>query len=33
MKKEIHSSANFRATMTVLTLSVAIAFIIKKYTK
>lgn len=33
MKKKIHSSANFRATVTVLVLSVAITVMIKKYTK
>ncbi len=33
MKKEIHTTANFRATMTVIVVSIAIAAIIKKYTK
>lgn len=33
MKKKIHASANFRATVTVLVLSVAITAMIKKYTK
>lgn len=33
MKKEIHATANFRATVTVIAVSVAIAAIIRKYTK
>ncbi len=33
MKKELRSAANFRASLTIITLSVAIALIIKKYTK
>lgn len=33
MKKEIHSAANFRATVTVLVISIAIVGVIKKYTK
>lgn len=33
MKKEIHSAANFRATVTILVISIAITAMIKKYTK
>lgn len=33
MKKEMRSSANFRATVTVIVVSIAIAAMIKKYTK
>ena len=33
MKKEIYSAANFRATLTIITVSVAITVMIKKYTK
>ena len=33
MKKKIHSSANFRATLTIMVLSAAITAMIKKYTK
>ncbi len=33
MKKAIHSTANFRATLTIITLSIAISVIIRKYTK
>ena len=33
MKKQIQSSANFRATVTVIAISVAITVMIKKYTK
>ncbi len=33
MKKEIHSAANFRATVTVLVISIAVTAIIRKYTK
>ena len=33
MKKKLYSSANFRATVTVIVISVAITAVIKKYTK
>ncbi len=33
MKKEIRSAANFRATLTVIVLSIAITAVIRKYTK
>ncbi len=33
MKKELHSAANFRATLTVCVVSFAIMKMIKKYTK
>ena len=33
MKKKMYSSANFRATVTVLAISVAITAMIRKYTK
>ncbi len=33
MKKEMRTAANFRATVTVLVVSVAIMVIVKKYTK
>lgn len=33
MKKELHAAANFRATVTVIVVSIAITAIIKKYTK
>lgn len=33
MKKELRSAANFRATLTIITLSIAITVMIKKYTK
>ena len=33
MKKELHSAANFRATLTVIAISFAITRMIKKYTK
>ena len=33
MKKEMRSSANFRATVIVIAVSIAIAVMIKKYTK
>lgn len=33
MKKKINASANFRATVTIMVLSVAITAMIRKYTK
>ena len=33
MKKEMRTAANFRATVTVLVVSISIMVIIKKYTK
>ncbi len=33
MKKELMSTANFRATLTIVALSIAITVMIKKYTR